>query len=189
VHLEDLDDGTACWLSRDERPHPWVVERLGGQPEAWGAPSYLGFPERPVLRGEAPGAGLSEAGKPGAEVVVVEDVRGDGRRLTVRVRSPEGAPVLHVEAASTVQITAVELAGERIEAGGEEAAQPLQLLLAGFSTEGVELTFELPDRWPVELHVTEQFYGLPGALPLPPVLIPSIAWTSHSRLVHRSFLR
>ena len=120
---------------------------------------------------------------------MVEDLRTDGRRLTVRLRSPDGAPVLHVEAISTVQITAVELGGERFEAAGEEAVRPVRLELAGFAAAGVEVTFELPDRWPVELHLTEQFYGLPEEPAPPPELVPSTAWTSHSRLVHRSFLR
>jgi hypothetical protein len=65
----------------------------------------------------------------------------------------------------------------------------LRLELAGFAPEGVEMSFELPGRWPVELHVSEQFYGLPEGPSRPPELIPAGSWTSHSRLVHRSFLR
>ncbi len=183
VHLQDLDQGTACWLSRDERPRPWVVERLGGEPEAWEAPSYLGFPDRPVGRGAC---GAATAGGP--EAVTVEDLRLDGRRVTVRLRSPEGAPMVRLEAASTVQITEVEVAGRRFGRTGEEATRPLRLDLAGLPPEGLEVSFQLPDRWPVELHVTEQFYGLPEIALPPPGLIPRSSWTSHSRLVHRSFL-
>jgi hypothetical protein len=184
IHFQELDSGTSFWLSRDERPHPWVVEQLGGAPEPWQAPSFLGFPERPHARGV-----VSPSGAAGPEAEQVEDLRLDGRRLTVRLRSPEGAPMLRVEATSTVQIVAVELAGQRFERDGEEATRPLRLELAGFPPEGLDVRFQLPDRWPVELHLTEQYYGLPDTTILPPELIPSGSWTSHSRLVHRSFLR
>jgi hypothetical protein len=182
VRVEELDEGVAFRLSRDERLHPWITRQLGGEPQPWRAPSYLDFPERPVWRGPSGPAGAS-----GPQVLAVADLRRGGRRLTVRTSSPEGAPMLWVEAISTVQITAVELAGERFERAGDDATRPVLLELAGLPPEGLEVRFELPDRWPVELHVTEQFYGLSAAPP--PELIPSTAWTSHSRLVHRSFLR
>ncbi len=184
LRLEDLDQGAGFWLSRDARPHPWIVERLGGAPQSWRAPPSLGLPERPILKSPAVAATAA-----GPEAVVVEDLRRDGRRLTVRLRSPGGAPMLRVEAVSTVQITAVELAGQRFERGADEAARPLRLELAGLPPEGLEVAFELPDRWPVELHLTEQFWGLPETPPLPAGLIPDTSWISHSRLVHRSFLR
>lgn len=184
VHFLELDEGVGFWLSWDERPHPWIAERLGPEPEKWVAPVSLGPEERPISRGV-----LTPAEAIGPEVVVVEDLRLDGRRLTVRIGSPDGAPMLRVEAVSTVQIAAVELAGQRFERTGEEATRPLRLELAGFPPEGLEVSFELPDRWPVELHVTEQFYGLPDGPAPPPELIPTSSWISHSRLVHRSFLR
>ncbi|MFQ5350671.1 MAG: M28 family peptidase, partial [Thermoanaerobaculia bacterium] len=184
MHLEELDTGNAFWLSRDELPHVWTIEQMGGEPQTWEAPSLLGFLDRPLLRG-----GVAPASAAGPEVIEIEDVRLDGRRLTVRVGSPDGAPMLRIEAASSVQITAVELAGQRFERAGDEATRPLRLELAGFPAEGLEVSFQLPDRWPLELHVTEQFYGLPAAPALPPGLIPDSSWTSHSRLVHRSYLR
>ncbi len=96
--------------------------------------------------------------------------------------------MLWVHAEATVQIDAVEVAGERFERRGEEAGRPLRLELSGFAETGVEVAFELSDRWPVELHVTEQFYGLPELPPSPAELIPESFWKSHARLVHRSFL-
>jgi hypothetical protein len=123
-------------------------------------------------------------------VTLVEDRReGGGRRVTLLIASPAGAPLLRVEARSTVQITAAELAGRRFERGAEEAVRPLLLELAGFPPAGVEVVLELPGRWPLELDVGELFYGLPETPPLPSGLIPDPSWTSHSRLVQRSFLR
>jgi hypothetical protein len=184
LHLDELDQGAGFWLSRDARPDPWIVERLGGAPQPWEAPPFLGLPEQPILKSPAVPATAA-----GPEAVTIEDSRRDGRRLTVWLRSPGGAPMLRVEAVSTVAISAVELAGQRFERDPDEAASPLRLQLAGLSPEGLEVTFQLPDRWPVELHLTEQFWGLPDTPPPPAGRIPDSSWLSHSRLVHRSFLR
>ena len=183
-HLQELDQGAAFWLSRDERLHPWVADRLGGAPESWRAPAFLRLPERPIAKSPAVPADAA-----GPQADEVEDLRLEGRRLTLRLRSPAGAPMLRVEAASSVQITSVQVAGERFERVGDEATGPLRMELAALPPEGLAVTFQLPDRWPVELHLTEQFYGLPDAPAPPPELIPRASWLSGSRLVHRSFLR
>ncbi|MEE8137659.1 MAG: M28 family peptidase [Thermoanaerobaculia bacterium] len=182
----DTDSGAAVWCSQDQEADPWTRLRLGEEAASKPPPEFLGLQTSELFQGPAPALEL-----PPPALEVLADDRRQGRRVEVEVTSPRGAPLLRLHAESTVPILAFRLNDQRIEIDG--SGEPLQALIAGVPEEGVRLGFELTDRWPVELGLIDQSYGLPvipgrSFQPRPDWIVPSPSWLNHTTLVYKSYL-
>lgn len=182
--LVDADSSRAWWLSQDAEPSPWVAGVLGRGAERGGYPGLLpGSDGGEVLRAETAAPEL-----PPPVVETVSDVVDEARRLTLRVRSPRGAPVARLVAGSLVQIRAVEVAGRRVEL--EDPSAAVDLTFYGLPASGLEVGFEMLDRQPLEIKLLDRTWGLPGATPPRPAdTIPATTWWSDSVWVGTTVLR
>ncbi len=194
LYVLDRDAGEATWLTPDESVDDWTAAWVGRDPEPVEPPRVLSLGVGTALGGPAE---VIELPPPHAELVA--DSREGGRRLEVRVVSRRSAPVLRLDAETSVPIRAVEIEGERFELGSgspedrEEGPGEVRIAFYGLPTEGARLAFELPDAWPLEVRMVDQSFGLPqppsgGPGERPPGLMPGTSWRTDSTFVLASTL-
>ena len=184
VYLLDAEDSEAWWLSYEARPDAWTGQVFGAETVPTAPPAaYPGRPGDELLRAPAPPAGLD---RPTAELVSDEfDER--TRLLSLRVRSPRGAPfMLLAPDPSMATIRAVGVEGRMVEV--DESEGPVQLTLQGLPEDGALVSFELLDRQPMALDLLDWSWGLPALegvelSPRPPSLLRRPRWLTDAVLV------
>lgn len=164
AYLLDSDSNQAYWFSLDPAPDAWTGQFLGERPER-GSLAQLGVAGAgDALRASAPAVAI-----PAPTVTVVADTPvAAGRRLTLRVASPQGAQRTSVFLLDRLQAADVEVNGRRMDDAPPGRLHPVAggRLLTYYAAppEGFELRFTVQPADSVPLRVTESRYGLP-ALP------------------------
>jgi len=184
-YVMDTDESVGRWMSLDETVGAATAEWLGAAPTRDSAPRFL-IPvdsDRQVWSTIAAAVDL-----PAPTVRLVDDQWEDGvRRLTLRVASQRQAEALWLEAGALVAIEGLSVAGQVVEM--EEPSDVVRLIFFGPPADGFEITFEMTDRQPVELHLADQSYGLPAEAGVerswPPGVISDPGWSAWSTFVSR----
>ncbi|MEM9293084.1 MAG: M28 family peptidase [Acidobacteriota bacterium] len=166
-YRQAADGEKAFWVSEDPRPGAWVSRYLGENPQRGPEPGIAGEGRRGQWWSAAPSLGLE--GPAVEQVDRQEDLATGAQTLSFQLRSLRAAPAMDLALDSLSAVTAVEVAGQRFEAGdgsfpASGRARPV-LLFTGFGDEAVEVTLELAARQPTELLPVDVTLGLPD---LPP---------------------
>lgn len=181
------DPDRALWVSHDTAPSPWTVSVLGEQPRRDTRPSFLG-PPRSVLLAPAP---VLPVGGGTAETIELEriELRGDARRLHLRLRWPECQHRATIFLRTEGEVSRLAVDGQVIEhldtfGPGSEATR-LLLFFEAPPAEGLPLTVDLRGEAPLAVDAVGQRYALPpGARALlgerPEGLRPTASWTTDS---------
>jgi hypothetical protein len=162
VFSQDGDAGTARWLAPafDRAAVPYAVRQAGG----------LGQQLEPMepwsrgraLVGEAPGPLL-----PAPEVTVLQNVpAGQGRRVSLHLVSPRGAPVARLHWPPQAALTSLAIDGAGIELGeapapGDDGQRWRNVSYLTLPLEGVQVDFTVAGQEPFELVVSDDSPGLP----------------------------
>ncbi|MBN1771360.1 MAG: M20/M25/M40 family metallo-hydrolase [Deltaproteobacteria bacterium] len=183
----DTTSGQAWWLSDGPELDPWAAHFVGGG-EPGPLPEFLAEPAS-VRRGTAPPVELAAP-----TVRLLEDSTTDGRRtLRLHVRSPRGAPFVHLIVPPGVPVVGGTVAGRALP----PALLPRELPAGfqwGFSflgapAEGFEWTFETTATGPVTVTAVDQSPGVPEAPGGATTVRPSHVATARSWLADTTLVR
>ncbi|WP_197523405.1 M20/M25/M40 family metallo-hydrolase [Actinokineospora pegani] len=155
----------ATWLSPDPATDPWTVKALGDNPERVDLSDTYPLLGDPVLRAPAPAHDL-----PAPAAQVLTDATTDRREVSVRVSPAPQSWRTQLTVTSAVTECAVD--GTKVD-----ATVPLELY---GKRDGATLTCSAPTGATLDLHLADQWIGLPDgpaatAGPRPPdsILVPS----------------
>jgi hypothetical protein len=179
AYLQNSDTGEATWFSGGYQQDSWTTQFFSSEPER----SIVGdmFPIKrrsgfPVMRGDAPSAGLEAP-----EVNILKDeTKGDLRTLDLEVISPRGAPVVMLDIEPADSVKALTLAGKRMEYSNINS-DLWSLTYYAVPDDGIRLTLELTPSQPINIQVIDQTWNLtPEVLsyaetkiqPRPPEMMP-----------------
>lgn len=158
--LTDADTGEVWWLSTDPAPNAWTGRALGSAYRTGRLEKY--FPGWKRDFHFAPAGPLREdMAQPELTILHEEETR-QGRRLTVRVRSPRGARQLSlaIPDGDVARWSVDGRAVTREEAGVGGRGRPWELWLHAVPGEGFVLELEL-SRKPVRMRLLDRDDGLP----------------------------
>lgn len=185
----DAESGEAWWASLDEAPDDWTSSVLGESPERRELPVFA-RPGRELLTAPAAPGRLE-----GPIAERLDDRRGVGREVELRLRSRRAAPVLRVRAEVSVPLIGLTVAGRDFDLSGDPEAEglgELRIACFGADEEGVDIGLRLDAAWPVELELIDQSWGLDdlpsSPSPRPPDLIPSSSWRTDAVYVRSTEL-
>jgi len=184
-YVLDVDEPGGRWMSLDKTVGPGTVAWLGEAPVLESGPRFLLSADSRRQVWTAPAGAID---LPAPTVRLVDDQWDDGvRRLTLRVASQRGAEALWLEADALVAIEGLSVGGRVVDL--EEPTDVVRLIFFGPPADGFEITFEMTDRQPVELHLADQSYGLPAVAGVerswPPGVISDPGWSAWSTFVSR----
>ncbi len=190
AYVFDADADTAQWLSLDRSADEWTALVLGRPATKAPRPEFLPMLPASVLQN---GAEIIDGLQPPRAEKVLElpssQAGGEGRRLSLFLVSPRGAPTLRMRIEAAGGISGVWLEGVRYEVDAEPA-ETVSLRYYAWPEAGLALTLELTGPGPVEVVLVDQSYRLPDDAklrPRPPHIIPSASWFTDTTLVSKRF--
>lgn len=156
----DADTGTASWLSTGTRPDPWT-EQFFAEGYTTGrsafSPGYYFGREYDVITAPAPPLEL-----PAPQAAVVSDSVADGiRTLRLRLRSPRGGAMVHLDLALPGDLVAASVEGQTVEVDEAMALRRFPIAVYPPGDRGVEVTISVRSMEPVTGTVTDFSSGLP----------------------------
>lgn len=161
TYLLDASRREAFWLSSGPQPDAWTAGVLGPSPERGRLVHALPAWDSPLLQAPAPVLPLPP---PEARITRDETVNGV-RSVTVRIRSPRGAPYLELQVEPARPLLGARFAGTELPPGPElgPLAESESALFRYWvpPAEGVELTLRFPAGTALELRVVDQDDALP----------------------------
>lgn len=156
VYTLDATSGEAAWASYDEAPDDWTSRALGDSPERRTMPGFFFTEDLELMTASTEPLPLPP---PSATVIEDEALNGGGRRLSIELGSPRGAPFLELRVNAGGAVRAAAVDGRELEVDG-----PFLLSYQGLPPDGVTLHLELTQAAPVTLSVVDGSHGLPDAV-------------------------
>ena len=188
----DADKQKAVWASSDQQLDDWTSQFVSGNRPRVRLEEFIPSRFQTFLTGEAPVANITPP-----EIEVLEDNTADGiRRLRMRIISTREAPVILLGATSSIEVSAVSIAGRSISLSSTPLSlgidNPWLLCYYGLPKEGLDISLDIKSSEPIKLRVVDQSYGLAqlegqSYKPRPDYLMPSAILDSDSVYVWKSF--
>jgi MFS family permease len=156
----DADAGTASWLSTGTRPDLWTEQFFAGgfaTGRSAFSPGYYFGQEYDVITAPAPPLELAAP-----QVVVVSDsVADEVRTLRLRLRSPRGGAMVHLDLALPGDLVAAAVEGETVEVDESMALRRFPIAAYNTGTSGVEVSLSVRSTDTITGTLADFTNGLP----------------------------
>ncbi len=185
-YAQDLESGTATWLSFDSQLDSWTRSFLSDSPERDQTPSWIGF-QTPAFVQPAPPSAVD----PATVEILGHQTTDSGYQLQLKVSWPY--PVhrafifSHLGDGGAIR----ELNGNQIEPlpEGEESAEGHPIRVFAPSTDGIGFALEVDGTGPLELELVSQRFELPSGDQFPNPPRPPELQSRISRATDSSYVR
>ena len=153
VYAVDTSRGETLWASWDDAPDAYTVQVLGPDPDHRRLPAFFGN-DIEVMTG--PAKGISVA--PPLILVKSNEPFSGGRRITLSLQSPRGAPVMEVDVHPQGRLRRVSVDGHYLDVD-----VPFHLTYQALPEFGIGMTLEVDEGTSLDVSVVDGSYGLPAA--------------------------